>query len=96
MKKMKSKKRRAMYRRLIERDGGERCHYCGDGPPDYFEVHYSDGSGRRVTRLQIDHKVPISEGGRHDLSNLVLACQPCNSRKGAKPYDDFVAARIEP
>ncbi|MEZ5205012.1 MAG: HNH endonuclease [Acidimicrobiales bacterium] len=30
----------------------------------------------------VDHVVPRSRGGRHDWDNVVLACQPCNSRKG--------------
>lgn len=28
-----------------------------------------------------DHVVPKSKGGTDDLSNLVAACRPCNSRK---------------
>jgi 5-methylcytosine-specific restriction endonuclease McrA len=30
----------------------------------------------------IDHVVPRSRGGRHEWDNVVLACLPCNSRKG--------------
>lgn len=30
----------------------------------------------------IDHVVPRSRGGRHEWSNVVAACQPCNGRKG--------------
>jgi 5-methylcytosine-specific restriction endonuclease McrA len=30
----------------------------------------------------IDHVVPRSRGGGHEWSNVVLACQPCNHRKG--------------
>jgi len=83
--KLKTDRRRSAYRRLIERDNGERCHYCGEGPPDFF-----DRSGRHVTELQVDHLVPTSQGGKHRLSNLVLACQRCNAKKGAKPYQEFV------
>lgn len=31
-----------------------------------------------------DHVIPKSRGGSHDISNRVLACYPCNGRKGAK------------
>lgn len=31
----------------------------------------------------VDHVVPLSKGGLHTISNLVLACKPCNSRKHA-------------
>lgn len=40
----------------------------------------------------IDHKQPRSRGGSDDLFNLVLACNPCNARKGTRPYETFVAA----
>lgn len=38
----------------------------------------------RLTREQatVDHVVPVSKGGRSTLHNLVLACSPCNLRKG--------------
>jgi 5-methylcytosine-specific restriction endonuclease McrA len=32
----------------------------------------------------IDHFVPLSRGGSHDLDNLVAACAACNLSKGAK------------
>lgn len=37
----------------------------------------------------IDHVLPVSRGGSNDPSNLVLACGPCNSRKGAKTPLEF-------
>ncbi|MGH9169101.1 MAG: HNH endonuclease, partial [Acidimicrobiia bacterium] len=30
-----------------------------------------------------DHVVPVSRGGSHALSNLVPACGPCNTARGA-------------
>lgn len=32
--------------------------------------------------LEMDHIVPLSSGGRHDLDNVVPACKSCNSSKG--------------
>lgn len=37
-----------------------------------------------TSALTIDHVVPVSCGGRNDPSNLVTACRPCNSSKGAR------------
>jgi len=37
----------------------------------------------------VDHYVPLSKGGAHELSNLVIACGPCNLRKNAKDPLDF-------
>jgi 5-methylcytosine-specific restriction endonuclease McrA len=34
--------------------------------------------------LTQDHITPISKGGEHTASNIVPACQSCNSRKGAR------------
>lgn len=31
-----------------------------------------------------DHVIPLSRGGPHDLSNLVIACATCNFRKNAR------------
>lgn len=44
-----------------------RCVYCG----------------RYGAKLTIDHVEPLARGGRHIVSNLVAACQACNSSKGA-------------
>ncbi|AFY77554.1 restriction endonuclease [Pleurocapsa sp. PCC 7327] len=37
------------------------------------------GSGKRLT---LDHVIPRSKGGKHTWDNVVIACEPCNSRKG--------------
>ena len=36
-----------------------------------------------------DHKTPLSRGGRHAASNLVMACQSCNSSKRNKTEAEF-------
>jgi 5-methylcytosine-specific restriction endonuclease McrA len=46
---------------------GHRCVYCG----------------RTMQRLTKDHIVPLAKGGTHTFSNIVPACQSCNSKKGA-------------
>ncbi len=40
--------------------------------------------------LQIEHLVPRSTGGTDRVSNLTLACAPCNRRKGNKPIEVFL------
>lgn len=42
--------------------------------------------------LHVDHKTPLSRGGSNDLDNLHLLCGPCNLRKGARSWDEFMAA----
>jgi 5-methylcytosine-specific restriction endonuclease McrA len=41
-------------------------------------------------RLEIEHIAPRSRGGSDRLSNLTLACRPCNQRKGDAPASEFV------
>jgi hypothetical protein len=41
-------------------------------------------------RLQVDHIVPVAKGGRDEMANLQILCQPCNVRKGTKPNDQFM------
>lgn len=45
--------------------------------------------------LQIDHLVPKARGGSDRVSNLTLACGPCNQRKGAMPVEMFLARDSE-
>jgi len=37
----------------------------------------------------IDHVIPLSKGGNHELCNLVIACKTCNLRKSNKGADEF-------
>ncbi len=65
---------------------GDQCVYCGASECD----------------LQIEHIVPVVRGGSDDLTNLTLACQPCNAKKRTKTAEEFghphiheLAARIQ-
>lgn len=42
------------------------------------------------TPLEIEHIVPKSSGGSNRISNLTLACRPCNLKKGAQPVAAFL------
>jgi 5-methylcytosine-specific restriction endonuclease McrA len=46
--------------------------------------------GKKDVPLQIEHIHPKSKGGTDRVSNLTLACEPCNRRKGNKPVEDFL------
>jgi 5-methylcytosine-specific restriction endonuclease McrA len=54
---------------------GRRCAYC-------------DAGG---TPLEIDHVVPRAGGGSNRVSNLTLACRPCNQAKAALAIEAFLA-----
>ncbi|MFB7182465.1 RNA-guided endonuclease IscB [Streptomyces sp. NPDC056257] len=56
---------------------------------------YCDATG---VPLDIEHVRPRSRGGSNRVSNLVLACVPCNQAKGTAPIEEFLAdqpARLE-
>ena len=43
--------------------------------------------------LQIEHIHPKSKGGSNRLSNLTLACEPCNIKKGNRPAQEFLKSK---
>lgn len=65
---------------VLERDG-YKCRICG------ISRQYLDdkvpGLGEYL-RLEIDHIVPIAQGGTSDESNLQCLCWRCNSLKGSQ------------
>ncbi|MBP0934087.1 HNH endonuclease [Streptomyces sp. KCTC 0041BP] len=43
--------------------------------------------------LNVDHVRPTSRGGSDRVSNLVLACVPCNQEKTNRPVEEFARAK---
>jgi 5-methylcytosine-specific restriction endonuclease McrA len=54
---------------------GRNCVYCG----------------KKDTPLEIEHIVPRSKGGTNRISNLTLACNSCNQKKGNRELLDFLS-----
>lgn len=46
--------------------------------------------GAQNIPLQIEHILCRARGGSNRVSNLTLACQPCNDKKGTRPVQDFL------
>lgn len=53
---------------------GRTCAYCG----------------AKDVPLQVEHIAPKAKGGSNRISNLCLACGPCNQKKNAQDVRDFV------
>lgn len=58
----------ALRWKILERDNFT-CQYCGQFAPQ--------------AKLEVDHKIPVSEGGTFDEDNLITACFACNHGKSA-------------
>lgn len=56
-----------LTRRNIHIRDGFTCQYCGDKPG--------------TQRLNVDHVIPLSRGGKTSWDNLVSSCYSCNSKK---------------
>jgi 5-methylcytosine-specific restriction endonuclease McrA len=54
-----------------------RCKYC-------VVVMDMSHPRNKPQSCTIDHVLPLTKDGIHDISNIVLACKSCNSRKGNK------------
>ena len=52
---------------------GHRCAYCG----------------ATEVRLEQEHLIPRSRGGSDRITNLTIACRPCNERKGNQTAIEF-------
>lgn len=57
---------------------GNRCAYCGSGKQE---------------EMQIEHVIPISSGGPHDIGNIVPACHRCNMSKSNHVMESWYQAQ---
>lgn len=64
---------------VLRRDNHQ-CRYCGAKAPDVV--------------LRVDHVMPSAIGGSDDPSNLVAACEPCNSGKSSIPPDAAIVEDV--
>lgn len=65
---------------VLRRDN-HTCRYCGAEAPG--------------VKMTVDHVVPQALGGSDDPTNLVAACEPCNSGKTSIPADAPIVADVE-
>lgn len=65
--------------KVLQRDDFT-CRYCGRSAPEVV--------------LDVDHVVPVREGGSNDMANLVAACVDCNTGKSGHPLPDARASGV--
>lgn len=81
--KLKHHKRRAIKKDstitsieiLKLQQNAKKCYWCG--------------CSLKNVNVHIDHYIPLSKGGEHILSNLVISCDKCNLNKHAKDPIEF-------
>jgi hypothetical protein len=57
---------------VFKRDGFV-CQYCGGHPP--------------TVKLHADHIIPVVEGGKNGMDNLITSCERCNLGKGPRSLE---------
>jgi hypothetical protein len=62
---------------VFNRDGW-RCHLCG------MKTKQAKRGSHDGLAPELDHIIPLSQGGEHSYRNTACACRACNLRKGAK------------
>ena len=62
---------------------GRKCWYCQTPFKSFHEV-------------EVDHVVPRSRGGSSKMSNLAIACIPCNRAKGDRSLNEFLHWLMKP
>ena len=94
---------REARRRVRKRDRGH-CAICGLDTvrlrrsirgKGAFEKTRALGFKPRKSFWELDHIVPLIDGGSHDLPNLQTLCTPCHKRKTSAEAADRRAARAE-
>jgi 5-methylcytosine-specific restriction endonuclease McrA len=58
---------------------GRQCAYCG----------------AKDTALEVEHLIPKVRGGSNRVSNLTLACRPCNLAKGSQTAAEFGPPEVQ-
>ena len=88
---------------MRKRDRG-RCAHCGLDTYALRRKHRGRGATRALRELgfkprkslwELDHVVPLIDGGGHELSNLQTLCTPCHKRKTAREAAARREVRIE-
>lgn len=86
---IRERKKQAALKDLRERDEYRKFRDLVLGRDGYTCVY----CGVTGVPLQLDHVMPRSRGGADTPDNLVACCKSCNTSKGAKTPEEWMAAK---
>lgn len=66
-----------------------KCVYCQEKFKEMIKV----GSRNRIG-YDMEHKTPLSRGGKHSINNIQLTCPACNGNKFDKTHEEFLTKEI--
>lgn len=72
---MKRRRLTKAERKIIHEKCSGRCAYCG--------------CALKYKAMQVDHVIPLSNGGEDTLENMLPSCRSCNHYKGMSGLEDF-------
>lgn len=72
--------------KLYMRQKGD-CYYC---KRQCIHPMFEDPKKRNALSFTLDHIIPDSNGGTRNYSNMVGACNACNSLRGNIPFDQWL------
>lgn len=93
----KNKASREKLRNLLKKENilnkwvilsNNKCINCNRNFANYTDL-------KRTKYYTIDHWIPLSKGGTHNVDNLLLLCNSCNSSKFTKLPEEFFGEHYE-
>lgn len=88
------KKRHLDNRRRARKAGNGGSHTLAEREAKFAECGNVCYYCHQPSKLTVDHVIPLARGGTDDITNIVPACQSCNSKKNAKTADEFINQSI--
>ncbi len=71
-------------------DGATRCAHCK------VELTRRNGARYQKSDATMDHVIPLSRGGIHGISNVVIACAACNFRRHDRLIEEMEGCPLGP
>ncbi len=85
----KIKRRKKFLETSFCEDGFTKCQFCGR------EIHKIEETKKgRHKVYSLDHATPTCRGGKDEYDNYLVACRPCNRKKGGLTVEEFDTLKL--